>query len=280
VSTILNALKKLEKEQGRSDKRAVNTRRSFQRAVRFSWIRQAGFRVLAILLVLGGVGLGILLFFQLVQPWKRVASLANLSTPGSPQTAAPSQNTAALQSKRPRQVNPPPRNETTASTMPSLPDTGERVRASIAKDHEQPPFFQKQTSMRSNDTATSTGLGNVSDAPATAVGNATTVLTPDRNMEKMEKAGETATAVSEKDPTILATENPLVHDDVPRLTDGRLKVQAIAWAPDARDRMAVVNTHIVREGQTVEGFSIVAIEEDAVVVRESGQSYRVPFGRP
>jgi cytoskeletal protein RodZ len=280
VSTILNALKKLEQEQDRSDKRAVNTRRSFQRAVRFGWIRQVGFRVLAITLVFVAVGLGLVIFFQQVRPWKRFAPLPNQSTPERSQAAAQSHDTVASRSKKPVPANPPPQDKITASTIPSLPDSGERVSASISKDQEQPPLFQEQASMRSDDTATSAVYGNVSDAPATTNGKATTALTPHRNMGKKEKKQETTRAVTENDPTIVVTERPFIHDDIPRLTDGRLKVQAIAWAPDAQDRMAVVNTHIVHEGHTVEGFLIVTIEEDAVVVREGEQSYRVAFGRP
>lgn len=64
------------------------------------------------------------------------------------------------------------------------------------------------------------------------------------------------------------------------LADGRLKVQAIAWSPVAQDRMAVMNNHIVHEGETVDGFSIVAIGQDDVVVKEKGQLWRVKFGRP
>jgi hypothetical protein len=64
------------------------------------------------------------------------------------------------------------------------------------------------------------------------------------------------------------------------LTDGRLKVQALAWSPVAEDRMAVINTRILHEGDKVDGFSVLAIRRDDVVVREKGVVYRVPFGFP
>ncbi len=71
-----------------------------------------------------------------------------------------------------------------------------------------------------------------------------------------------------------------VYSDVPLLTDGRLKVQALAWSPTAADRMAVINTRIVHEGDKVDGFTVVAIRSDDVVVREKGVTHRVEFGRP
>ncbi len=65
-----------------------------------------------------------------------------------------------------------------------------------------------------------------------------------------------------------------------RLADGRLKVQAIAWSDVAQDRMAVINDRVVHEGETVDGFSIVAIGQDDVVVKEKGQLWQVRFGQP
>ena len=59
-----------------------------------------------------------------------------------------------------------------------------------------------------------------------------------------------------------------------------MKIQAIAWSPNSDERMAVINSRIVREGGSVEGFSVVAIRQDDVIVREQGRLYRVIFGKP
>ena len=64
------------------------------------------------------------------------------------------------------------------------------------------------------------------------------------------------------------------------MTDGRLKVQALAWSPNTDDRMAVINTRIVHEGDKVEGFAVLAIGRDDVIVSEKGVIYRVVFGHP
>jgi len=65
-----------------------------------------------------------------------------------------------------------------------------------------------------------------------------------------------------------------------RMTDGRVKVQAIAWAEEASERMAVINNHIVREGGSVEGFFIVRIGKDTVILRENGHLLKILFGEP
>jgi hypothetical protein len=71
-----------------------------------------------------------------------------------------------------------------------------------------------------------------------------------------------------------------VHGDARPLTDGRLKVQALAWSPKAEDRMAVINTRIVHEGDKVNGFTVLAIGSDDVIVRDKDIKFRVTFGRP
>jgi len=71
------------------------------------------------------------------------------------------------------------------------------------------------------------------------------------------------------------------YKDTPPLTDGRLKVHAIAWSPMAEERMAVVNNRVVYEGDSVETFNVVAIRPDDVVVREKEKGlWKVVFGRP
>lgn len=65
------------------------------------------------------------------------------------------------------------------------------------------------------------------------------------------------------------------------LKDGRLKIQAIVWSVEREDRMAVINTRIIHEGDSVNNFTVLAIRPDDVIVRESGQgTWRVIFGRP
>jgi hypothetical protein len=91
-------------------------------------------------------------------------------------------------------------------------------------------------------------------------------------------AGETATRnASAQSPKPSAD----TYDNSPTLTDGRLKVHAIAWSAAVEDRMAVINSRVVHEGDSVDGFAVVAIRPEDVVVREKEKGlYRVVFGRP
>ena len=65
------------------------------------------------------------------------------------------------------------------------------------------------------------------------------------------------------------------EDDFSRLDESKLKVMAIAWAPEPSRRLAVVNGHIVKEGESVEGFSVTQIRKDDIVVNDGGRSWRV-----
>jgi hypothetical protein len=63
-----------------------------------------------------------------------------------------------------------------------------------------------------------------------------------------------------------------------RLDDSKLKLQAIAWSNDVAQRIAVVNGHIVREGESVEGYSVTQIRPDDIIVNDGTESWRLEFG--
>ncbi|MDX1707512.1 MAG: general secretion pathway protein GspB [Desulfobacterales bacterium] len=63
-----------------------------------------------------------------------------------------------------------------------------------------------------------------------------------------------------------------------RLDDDRLKLQAIAWSKVASQRIAVINDRIVREGESIEGFSINQIRQEDVIVNDGSQTWQLEFG--
>jgi len=62
-----------------------------------------------------------------------------------------------------------------------------------------------------------------------------------------------------------------------RLDESKLKLQAIAWSKNAAQRIAVINGHIVREGESVEGFSVNQIRQDDIIVNDGVESWQVEF---
>jgi hypothetical protein len=64
----------------------------------------------------------------------------------------------------------------------------------------------------------------------------------------------------------------------PRLDNAKLTLQAIAWSKVAAERIAVINDRIVREGESVEGYSINQIRQEDVVVNDGARSWQLEFG--
>jgi protein TonB len=64
--------------------------------------------------------------------------------------------------------------------------------------------------------------------------------------------------------------------DLPVLTTD-LKLQAISWASAPGGRLAVINGNIMREGASLEGYTIVQIDRDEVVVRKGSEQWKLVF---
>ena len=67
------------------------------------------------------------------------------------------------------------------------------------------------------------------------------------------------------------------YDGLPRFSDSKLKLQAIAWAHEASQRLAVINNRVVREDDSVDGYSIVQIRSEDVIVNDGTESWRLEF---
>jgi hypothetical protein len=87
------------------------------------------------------------------------------------------------------------------------------------------------------------------------------------------EARPTAPAPGAKQPD--KTRPPRTYD---RIADSKLKLQALAWSDDAVRRMAVINGRIVHEGEAVEGYQVVEIRVEDVIVKAGGKSWRLEFG--
>jgi len=55
------------------------------------------------------------------------------------------------------------------------------------------------------------------------------------------------------------------------LKEGRLTLQAIAWSSIPEKRMVVISNEVLKQGGNVQGFEVVRIQENSVVLKEKGQ---------
>ncbi len=67
------------------------------------------------------------------------------------------------------------------------------------------------------------------------------------------------------------------EDGFDRLDESKLKVMAIAWSQDPNRRIAVVNGRIIKEGESVDGYSVTRIRKDDILVSDGSKSWRVVF---
>ncbi len=61
------------------------------------------------------------------------------------------------------------------------------------------------------------------------------------------------------------------------LKNHSLKIQAIAWTSDPLTRIAVISDKVLNEGESVQGYRLVTIEQDSVILQNSGIKYRLKF---
>ena len=101
------------------------------------------------------------------------------------------------------------------------------------------------------------------------------------------------TAVQEPEPDVLTVEEdpsdsldavsqetspqkkkPLKID---RLESVRIKIQAISWSENPAQSLAVINNQVLREGDGIEGYHISHINLDDIVLRRGDKAYRLEF---
>lgn len=151
---------------------------------------------------------------------------------------------------------------------PSLPS--QRQKADLQAEKKQSSMPPKQINRQPANNQTP-GDENLKD---------TSVPQPAR--QQVAKAVTKQNSPSFRDPgrTVLPKENESGVDifaDLNPLIDPAIHLQAIAWSETAPERMAVINGRIVREGHSVDGFTIRQIRSDDVILNDGRQLWRLEF---
>ncbi len=249
MSTILKALKKLEqeKEGQRADIQRPGTdlitRQVFSKTVRFAWLKRTGLLWFFILfgVLVGGGGL------YMIGRDKGTAIEKNSSSQQNPLATSLA-------------------DQITGRTEAHLPPQSTKISGdSPLADQRHPPQAgsPQKTLGRQPGAGILTGDGPPHESAPSPLADEIKTSPP---------GGDQASR-----PEILS---PTTSDfGAKPMTDGRLSVQAIAWSPVAEECMAVVNDRIVHQGDAVDGFIVLAVEPDQIVVRSNQQTWSVPFGQ-
>jgi hypothetical protein len=62
-----------------------------------------------------------------------------------------------------------------------------------------------------------------------------------------------------------------------KIENSGLKIQAIAWFKDSQKRIAVINGRILREGENINGYCVVRIGQEDVIVRQGEEEFKLIF---
>jgi hypothetical protein len=181
------------------------------------------------------------------------------------------------------------RDKPTPELAPTAVQTNPRA-VNVNPDHQQPslpaiskiaePLVQEQPFQTPNPvTGAARQPDSSSRGPRPAEIPVPEVPAPDKDAEQTGASPEKSTVRTSPAANIKRSSD--AFENAPPLTDGRLKVHAIAWSPTVEERMAVVNNRVIYEGDSVDNFVVVAIRPDDVVVREKDKGlWKVVFGRP
>lgn len=114
--------------------------------------------------------------------------------------------------------------------------------------------------------------------PAGSGGKARQAVSADPGQPGIEdkEKNESVTLTAEKLPAHQVDETSTAPD-IPMIDPSILKLQAISWSPEAKDRLAVINNRILREKGSVEGYVIILIDQDSVVVEKGVKKGRLIF---
>lgn len=294
MSTILNALKKVESEKGNANSfdpalvAGFHSQQAMQRAAKLAWLKRRS-------VLWGAVGgaamllaVGIYAFSGSGQQGNGAQAKTSVSAADRSPVGQRENNAAEKHGmqKRAGISSPlPDQNTSSSKQVVSVPPSAGLDREKVLRMMASKPAPSSIGQVPVTATAT----------PVTKPQEKTQPITPvdQRAVTEQMMTRKTSPSVSEKQKERKVQSLPKTSDKVKshgneneeyanaeRLTDGRLKVQAIVYADISDERMAVVNNQIVREGSTIEGFSIIGIGESALYVKEGGRLLKVQFGTP
>ena len=282
MSTILDALKKVEQER---ETESASSRQRQLDALSPTSAKQRQQRHTRKYIIWGALALLVLflggttfyLFFGDRQPPPSHAShpIANPPKAATPEKKA--KRTVIAKSKK-RVGN--------TSVRQHLPQTTQRReslsqrRADSTEAPSRRPFHPPNNIEPANPKEGRATVSETAKRPPANAPPVTAIPAPIQSPKQLPKPPEQKKAAAPPEPQVSPKPKPApTQSNIPRLTDGSLQVQAIAWSPKPEESMAVINSKIVREGGSVDDFAIVRIREDDVVVRGGGGEWRVVIGR-
>lgn len=309
MSTILDALKRLEDER-RDEKRAQTpSSMSGHGFARFTLSSRAAVLLFTAFVLIGGAA--ILIWINGGFPGKAL-SRSPLHSDSKPVTPNPEANKGAplaASTKFHRAAPPsaakiavsdssPVRTGPRGTSEASTPSSRQMVLPTYSDQFKAQPIPKR--SSRDGSTAAAHDVAPVAPpSPGSFERVAPAGLAPPR-MRSGEKAGEAAAgdiaakkpAPEEMDSSVpppssvdgmrnsAGPPGPAAEDryaDAEPLARGTLQLQAISWSDTPSSRLTVVDGRILREGQSVDGYTVIQIRPEDVILSKDGKRWRLAY---
>ncbi len=287
MSSILRALKRVEDESPPRDKshpwpRPIDSKKAVKSDVKKRWLLNRLVSGLVIFLVVLAAA-----WFAFTQRHRIFDTMLSEKSPQDTRQASP----ASIKKKpihpekrkaRAKRAGQPDQHDTRASVRQSGNTVSEKRPISSGSLTSRPevPVQKKVTRHRTIKKPTPTKrkipLKNTQNRsqPVQPSGSR---RTPASAPKKQPPAATPAPSAATAAPAKVAGSQDARLEALSTMNNSKLKLQAIAWSEDTAQRMAVINNHIVREGGTVDGYSITNIRKDDVIVNDGTTSWRLEF---
>jgi len=255
LSSILRALKKLEKEPRHLDESRTLESKFVPLADTGPHKRSAGI----LITILGaGIACGLIVlagwwFFsdkKLQQPEVQTVTPGKSFSQQKPEPGAGSD--ISLEPAKPSVDNAVARESTDQIPEPPAITLPEPSSQTIAQKTVLPIVEQEVT---------------VSSSPAPEI------LSPETKVPPVPTEEMTAAKIKPPEPSIIKADKA----EIPVLDDPEMKLQAITWSKDPQKRIAVINNSILRQGEAVSGYRIDTINQDDVVLNDRDKKWKLLF---
>lgn len=275
MSTILKALKQVDQtappEEIESWPPQINTKETVRARVKKIRLNRKIYLTIAVVLIIAAAG-----WLVYNQKDMLLAMLSSGSTSEEDELTSPasSKKGPVYQAK----IYPPASKQTVSlpkkDSRPKMGNQGAGLKSEPNQTHtDKQPGTLPQNRVKNQDSATAGKTGSPPKAmPPNSQMPRSQTADLKKPVQKQGPAAPTAPPQTAKPPPKQVTRS------YRRLDDSRLKLQAIAWSDNAAQRIAVVNDHVVREGESVEGFSVNQIRQDDIIVNDGTESWRLEFG--
>lgn len=278
MSSILKALKKIETESPAPEEftswpKKIDTKTAINSAAKKRWYYQKLASYFWVGLVI--IAIGMLIFSQ--REFISTRILPAVTHPPSEESAQASNSNGVRVFRAKIDTDQLPKTNTTPRS-PAKGLSGLSKNSRRFSSENQPSQIPPVTRPQMGAASTATPLKKV---PSVAPVNKTAPKKiPPQPAQHASKTGRQATARSSKisPPKRKMTTSSKTEVKYNRLADAAFKLQAIAWSKDAAKRLAVINGRIIREGESVDGYTVTQIRQEDVIINDGSKTWLLEFG--